>query len=174
MGVARAAHFGLGMRVLGHDPFLERFPAHIRPASIEGIFKECEVISLHVPLTDETRGMVKAGLLGTVKPGALLINACRGEVIAEADLIAALKSGPLGAAALDVFPEEPLPPSHPYYDLPNVLLTPHSAALTGESVIRMGQISCGDIVRVLSGEKPLYGVNMEIWPGFAAAHGHKP
>lgn len=172
MGVANAAHFGFGMRVLGYDPFLKRFYPHVTPASVEQIFRECDVISLHVPLTDETRDMVNAPLLATMKPGALLINACRGEVIVEADLIAALKSGPLGGAALDVFPGEPLPASHPYYDLPNVLLTPHSAALTEESIIRMGEMSCGDIIRVLSGEKPLYGVNMEIWPAFAATYGN--
>ena len=174
MGVANAAHFGFGMRIFGYDPFLKRFPPHITPATVGELFRACDVLSLHVPLTDETRDMVNAALLAGMKPGALLVNACRGEVVVEKDLVDALRSGPLGGAALDVFPEEPLPAAHPYCSLPNVLLTPHSAALTEESILRMGEMSCGDIVRVLAGEKPLYGVNMEIWPDFAGRHGCKP
>lgn len=171
MSVATAAHFGFGMRIMGYDPFCKRFPPHITPASVGEIFRECDCISLHVPLTEDTRGMVNTDLLNTMKPGALLVNACRGEVVVEEDLVTALQTGPLGGAALDVFPEEPLPQNHPYCSLPNVLLTPHSAALTEESILRMGEMSCGDIVRVLSGEKPLHGVNMEAWPAFAAKYG---
>ncbi len=171
LSVAKACAAAFNMRVLGHDPFLSSFPDAVTPATVEQIFSQSDIVTLHVPLTETTREMVDAAMLARMKPGALLINACRGEVVNERDLVAALRSGPLAGAALDVFPEEPLPKEHPYCKIENVILTPHSAALTEESMIRMGGMAADDIVRVLNGERPHHFVNPEVWPAFAARHG---
>lgn len=94
------------------------------------LLAESEVVSLHVPATVETSGMIRAETLALMRPGSFLVNTCRGPVVVLDDLVAALRSGHLAAAGLDVFEPEPLPAPHPLYDLPNVVVTPHTAAGT--------------------------------------------
>jgi D-3-phosphoglycerate dehydrogenase len=91
------------------------------------LFGQADAVSLHVPLTDETRAMVNAALLGRMKPGSILVNTARGAVVDLEDLVAALASGRLDGAALDVLPQEPPPAGHALLSNPRVLLTPHAA-----------------------------------------------
>lgn len=135
----------LGMRCIAYDPFLPLGDGgwgttHAR--NLSGLLAEADVISLHTPLTDETRHMIDAGALSRMKAGAVLINAARGGVIDEDALAAALRRGHLGGAALDVFETEPLTreAGAKFADLPNLLLTPHIAGVTEESSVRVSSL----------------------------------
>jgi len=111
-----------------------------------------DIVSLHCPLTEKTRGMIGAAQFAHMKPGALLINTSRGPVIDEPALIEALKSGQLAGAGLDTFAEEPPDVTNPLFKLPNVIVTPHVAAVTTDAMQRMGTISAGNIISWLRGE----------------------
>jgi D-3-phosphoglycerate dehydrogenase len=133
--VARRAR-AFGMRVLAYDPFLSADAAReigAELAPLETVLREADVISLHVPLTDKTRGMLGETQLALVKPTAVIINAARGGVLDEAVLLRRLTEGTLAGAALDVFDQEPLPGDHPFRKLSNVVLTPHLGASTEEA-----------------------------------------
>jgi len=137
--VARRAK-AFEMRVLAYDPYLSEEAARsmgIELAPLEQVLGEADAISLHVPLTDQTRGILNAERLALLKPGAILVNAARGGLVDEAALIAALKDGRLGGAALDVYEQEPLPADHPFRSLPNVVLTPHLGASTEEAQLNV-------------------------------------
>jgi len=161
--VAAAMHAAFGMRVLGFDPLLRDFPSIITPVPLEQLFAEADIVTLHAPATTETRRMVDAALLARMKPGAVLINAARGELIDEEALLAALQHGPLRAAALDVFEPEPLPEDHPFYGVPNLFLTPHIAGGSEESSRRMSVEAAEETLRILRGIRPLNLVNPEVW-----------
>jgi D-3-phosphoglycerate dehydrogenase / 2-oxoglutarate reductase len=125
-----------GMSVIAADPYLDPEDAGrlgISLVSIDEVITQADVISLHVPLTDETRGLIGAEDLSRMKPNALLVNASRGGVVDEAALAESLNAGHLGGAALDVFEEEPIPSGSPLLDAPRLLLTPHLGASTGEA-----------------------------------------
>jgi D-3-phosphoglycerate dehydrogenase len=136
----RAVAFG--MRVLAYDPFLTE--ARARGLGVElvpdvdGIYAAADFITVHMPVTDQTRGMLNAEAFARMKPGVRIVNCARGEIVAEEDLIAALQSKKVAAAALDVFTVEPLPADHPFRKLPNVVLTPHLGASTGEAQEKCG------------------------------------
>jgi D-3-phosphoglycerate dehydrogenase len=128
------------MRVLAFDPFLSGETARemeVELVPLESLLSQADVLSLHVPLTEKTRGMLGEAELARVKPGAVIINAARGGVLDEAVLIRLLKEGKLAGAALDVFDQEPLPPDHPLRSLPNVVLTPHLGASTEEAQLNV-------------------------------------
>jgi (S)-sulfolactate dehydrogenase len=132
----------LGMEVIAHDPFLaDQDPAWrmVRSVDTETLLASADVISLHVPLTDETRNLIGVGALGRMKSTAVLINTSRGGIVDESALAEALLEGRLGGAALDVFAEEPLgpDPAAVFAGVPNLLLTPHVAGNTRESVDRV-------------------------------------
>lgn len=162
----------LEMQVLGYDPLAAAFPSGVKLATLEEIFQQSQFVSLHVPLTPEAKHMVGQRLISLMRRDAFLINASRGAVVVETDLIKALRDGVLGGAALDVFDEEPLPKGHPYLSLENLVLTPHSAALTEESFERMGTESAQEILRALKGERPINLVNPEVWPAYMAKYGN--
>jgi len=129
---------GLGMSVIAYDAVLEReHPAYaehgVQPAGLDELIASADVISLHVPLVDATRHLFDARRIASMKRGAVLINSARGGIVDEAALAAALKSGALGGAAIDVFGQEPLPASPHFADCPNLLLTPHIAGVSAES-----------------------------------------
>jgi len=137
--VARRAR-AFGMKVLAYDPFLSPEAAAEMGAeltTLEQVLQAADVLSLHVPLTDKTRGMLGAEQLALVKPTAVIINAARGGVLDEAVLLDRLRSGTLAGAALDVFDQEPLPADHPLRALPNVVLTPHLGASTEEAQLNV-------------------------------------
>lgn len=131
-GQARA----FNMRVLVYDPYLTDEQAErlgITRVELDEALGQADFLSFHVPLTDATRGLIGARELSLMKPGAMLVNVARGEVVDEEALFDALAQGHLGGAALDVFAEEPLPDDHPLRTLDNVILTPHLGASTGEA-----------------------------------------
>ncbi|HSE28274.1 MAG TPA: phosphoglycerate dehydrogenase [Gemmatimonadales bacterium] len=133
--VARRAR-AFGMSVVAHDPFLAAERAReleIELVPLDDLLRRSDVVSLHTPLTDQTRGLVGARELGLMRPDAILINAARGGVVDEVALLEALQAGRLGGAALDVYAVEPLPADHPFRSLENVILTPHLGASTEEA-----------------------------------------
>lgn len=135
----------LGMLVIAHDPTLE--PGHpawqeldVRAHTLEAVLVHADVVSLHVPLSEGTRALLNAVALASMKRGAILINTSAGGIVDEQALAAALKSGHLRGAAMDVFDEEPLPPGSPLAHAPNAILTPHIAGITLESNARVSEI----------------------------------
>ncbi|MBT9332133.1 phosphoglycerate dehydrogenase [Paracidobacterium acidisoli] len=137
--VARRAR-GFGMELIGHDPFVSAAIARenaIKLVSVEELFREADYLTLHVGLTPQTTGIINAATLATMKKGVRIVNCARGELIVEADLAEALKSGHVAGAALDVFSEEP-PKNSPFFGLENVILTPHIAGSTAEAQEAVG------------------------------------
>ena len=116
-------------RTLGCDPYLEEdaWPEGVGRATLEEVFSESLVVSLHPPLTEETREFIDRNLLGRMLEGGYLVNTARGGLVVMDDLLWALDEGPLAGAALDVLPQEPPPPDHPLLNNPNVILAPHAA-----------------------------------------------
>jgi len=139
--VAKRA-LAFGMRVVAYDPFLN--DARARALGIEavsdpdGVYREADFITVHMPVTAETRGMLNSDAFARMKPGVRIVNCARGEIINEADLVTALQSNRVGSAALDVFVVEPLAADHPFRTLPNVVLTPHLGASTEEAQEKCG------------------------------------
>ncbi len=149
--VARKAD-ALGMKVIGHDPGLDdaRIAAlGAEPRSFDALLAQSDAITVHVPLLPQTRGLFGAAAFAKCKPGAWLVHAARGGIVVEADLLAALDSGQIGAAALDVFVEEPVPADHPLLRHPNVLATPHIGASTREAQDKVGVQIAHQVVRYL-------------------------
>jgi (S)-sulfolactate dehydrogenase len=144
----------LGMKIIGFDPFLDaddpRWGA-AEKVSLEELLSRADVVSLHVPLSDQTRNLIDEAALNAMKPDAILINAARGGVVDEAALATALKSGHLGGAALDVFDTEPLSKQagEKFSGIANLILTPHIAGVTDESNIRVSQVTVANVLAEL-------------------------
>lgn len=127
---------GLKMKVIGYDPFVTPERAAqlgVELAELDEVIANCDVLTLHVPLTDKTRGLINEASLKTMRKGAIIVNCARGGIIDEPALAAALESGHISAAALDVFAEEPPAPDNPLLRAPNVVYTPHLGASTAEA-----------------------------------------
>ncbi|KGM36043.1 hydroxyacid dehydrogenase [Inquilinus limosus] len=171
-GVARAMQAAFGMRVLGFGRELD--PAgDIEPTPLDRLFAASDAITLHLPATPETRHIVDARLLGSMKPGAVFINASRGELVDSTALAAALREGRIRGAAVDVFDREPPPGDHPLRTAPNAFLTPHVAGLTDDSARRMSVGAAEESLRILRGERPLSLVNPEVWHAFLRRRQHE-
>ena len=127
------------------------------PETLPALLAESDFIVLAAPLTAETEDMINAETLALVKPGAWLINVARGKLVDERALLRALRDGPLGGAVLDTFRDEPLPPMSSFYDLPNVIVTPHTAWSSGRVLDRSVELFCDNLRRYASGE-PLLNV----------------
>lgn len=156
---------GFGMSILVYDPYVDSKlieESGYRPVDFETILKESDIVTIHVPLTKETYHMIGERELKLMKPTALLVNTARGAVIDETALIKALKEGWIAGAALDVFEDEPLKPDNPLLSMDNVVVTPHIAFLTAESVRRMDIMLVEDIERILSGRKPIRIANPKV------------
>ncbi len=143
--VARRARV-FGMDVVGYDPYIpeERFRAlQIRcTEGLDHLLGGADIVTVHTPLSDETRGLIGRPQLGRMKPGAILVNMARGGIVDEPALIAAIESGHLGGAVLDVYPSEPLAADSPLRSLPNVVLTPHIGASTAEAQRNVAVDTC--------------------------------
>jgi D-3-phosphoglycerate dehydrogenase len=155
----------LGMKVLVYDPYLEaelisRYGAEA--VSLDRLLAEADAISIHVPLSPETRNLIGERELALMKSAAFLINASRGGIVDEYALAAALKEGQLGGAALDVLSVEPPPADHPLRQAPNIILTPHLAFYSRESVIELQTKAAEEVARALKGEPPRSPVNPEV------------
>jgi phosphoglycerate dehydrogenase-like enzyme len=127
------------------------------PDTLPELLGESDFIVLAAPLTPATEEMINAETLAMVKPGAWLINVARGRLIDERALLRALRDGPLGGAVLDTFRDEPLPPMSSFYDLPNVIVTPHTAWSSGRVLDRSIELFCDNLRRFSKGE-PLLNV----------------
>ncbi|HWF20186.1 MAG TPA: phosphoglycerate dehydrogenase [Verrucomicrobiae bacterium] len=138
--VARRA-IVFGMRVLAYDPYLTISRANalqVELVELDEIFTRCDFITVHMPMSEETRGMINAAAFAKMKPNARVLNCARGGIINEADLYEAVKSGKIAGAALDVYETEPLPKDFPLRDLPQVIMTPHLGASTEEAQENVG------------------------------------
>ncbi len=166
----RAAAFE--MRVIAYDPLLTADQATEHSARLVGLpelLTRADVITVHVPLVAETRGLIGVGQIEAMKPGAVLLNVARGGLIDEAALAAALRSGHLGGAAVDVFSAEPMTADNPLRDAPNTILTPHLGASTSEAQDRVGVEVAEQLLLALAGVTPPYAINapsiaMEVAP----------
>ncbi len=150
------------MDVLFHDPLVSRdagAAAGARSADLDALLPASDYVSLHIPLTDGTRGLIGAAALARMKPGACLINTSRGALVDETALIAALRSGALAGAGLDVLAAEPPSPENPLLALENVLVTPHIGWYSEESTRFVRVKSSEEVARVLGGSAPLNPVN---------------
>ena len=150
---ARLAN-ALGMDVLAFDPMMAAnhpafFAAGVRCANLDVVVTNADVLSLHVPLVESTRGLLGAARIASMKPGAVLINTARGGIVDELALASALKSGQLGGAAIDVFDTEPLPASPHFVGCPNLLLTPHIGGVTAEANERVSFLIAQKVLEVL-------------------------
>ena len=148
--VAKRA-LAFGMRVVAYDPYLTEDRAKAIGAEfapeLDHVYREADFITVHMPVTPETKNMLNASAFSKMKPGVKIVNCARGEIIAESDLIAALEMNKVGGAALDVFAVEPLPADHPYRKQANLILTPHLGASTEEA-----QEKCGiEVAEVIAG-----------------------
>ena len=151
--VAKRAR-ALGMDVVAYDPFLaDTAPAWsmARRQDLETLLREADVISLHVPLTNDTRNMISTQRLSSMRKDAVLLNAARGGVVDEAALAAALKNGTISGAALDVFDEEPMSAAKGavFKGCPNLILTPHIAGVTHESNVRVSTLIAAKVADAL-------------------------
>ncbi len=160
--LATMAARGLDMRVIGFDPYKHPWPDGIeRAPDVGAMLAEADFVSIHVPLTKETRNLLGQAALARMKPTAVLVNTARGGIVDEAALAVAIRSGRLAGAGLDVVVDEPLRPDHPLAGIPNVILTPHVAGVTEEGMMNMAVTAAEDVLRVLRGERPKYPVNPE-------------
>lgn len=146
---------GLGMRVIAADAMIPAgSPAWrdtgVAPRELDGLLAESDAVTLHVPLTGETRHLIDAARIGRMKPGAVLVNSARGGIVDEAALVAALRAGRLGGAALDVFEHEPVPAGSPLAGVPNLVLTPHVAGVTRESNARVSSMIAEKVAEALT------------------------
>jgi D-3-phosphoglycerate dehydrogenase len=125
-----------GMKVIAYDKYVQSSDAATM-VGLDEVLAKSDFVSLHTPLTDETRGMMNAAAFAKMKKGAYLINTCRGPVVKTDDVVAALKEGKLGGYATDVYDKEP-PEGSPLLSAPHMLLTPHLGASTEENLLRLG------------------------------------
>ncbi len=130
--------------------------------SFDALLQWADIVSLHIPYVPGAGPLLGANEFRKMKPGAVLVNTARGELVDETALCDALRSGQLGGAALDVFSKEPLPPEHPLLRCPNVLLSPHAASHTAEAAYRMAEEAVQSVLDVLAGLTPEHVVNTEV------------
>ncbi|MDR1187702.1 MAG: phosphoglycerate dehydrogenase [Bifidobacteriaceae bacterium] len=149
---------GLGVEILVHDPHVDEV-AHGSPVGIDQLLRESDFVSLHLPAGPETDGSFGAAAFAAMKSTACLINLARGSIVDQPALAAAIREGQIAGAALDVFQTEPPSPDDPLFGLENVLLTPHIASNTVETMERMALHAAQEVDRVLAGDAPSWPVN---------------
>lgn len=151
----RVARIGraFGMKVLAYDPFAKTFPDECESASLDDLLQQADIISLHCPLTGQTRQMINAEKLALFKKGAILVNTARGGLIDDDALLAALNNGTVAWAALDSFPTEPLTAPHIWQHVENVILSPHIGGVSDNSYVKMGTVAASNILNVLESLK---------------------
>lgn len=163
--VATRCRTTLDAKVIAYDPYVEPDGADAEvqwTSDLEVIFERADFVTVHVPHTDGTHHLVNANLIGKMRPGSYLINTSRGAVVDEAALARAVSEGTIAGAGLDVFEKEPPDPKNPLLGLPNVILTPHSAALTKQCVARMAVDAAQGVLAVLEGRRPEYLFNADV------------
>jgi D-3-phosphoglycerate dehydrogenase len=148
----------LGADIIAHDPYLRPGPDLPPLLELETVLSRSDIVSLHLPLTDETRGIIGADALARMRPGSILINTSRGPLVDLDALCTALKEGSIGAAGLDVFDVEPLDAVR-VEGVPNLIVTPHMAYYSEEALAESQRKAATQVIKVLTGERPDYQVN---------------
>jgi phosphoglycerate dehydrogenase-like enzyme len=165
--VAHRARLGLGMNVIACDPFADTADARRQGVTLfdnpDSICAQADVISLHVPLNDQTQNLVDGRMLGLMKTSAFLINTARGASVDTDALVDALRARRIAAAALDVTEPEPLPEGHALFTLENVILTPHIAGAAPETFAKSAVIAAELAIKGLRGERSPHLVNPDAW-----------
>ena len=165
--IGRICHQTFGMRVIAYDPYLtddkkDECHSWVSMVELSELLAKSDFISIHVPLSDQTFDLLGESEFSLMKPDAFLINASRGGVVNEGALVKALQNNKIAGAGLDVFSEEPVPADHPLLELENVILTPHSAALTRECVTRMATEAAECVLDVFAGREPRNVANPQV------------
>jgi D-3-phosphoglycerate dehydrogenase len=169
--VARIAA-GLGMHITTFDPYLaaSAIPAGIdRADTLEALLGVADVVSVHVPLTDDSRGLFGMTAFASMKPGAVFINTARGGLVDHHALLDALERGRIFGAGLDVTDPEPLPAGHPLLERDDVVVTPHIASATATGKARIFRVAIEQAMAVLEGRRPEHLVNPGVWERLASA-----
>jgi D-3-phosphoglycerate dehydrogenase len=148
----------LGADIIAHDPYLEPGPDLPPLLEFDTVLSRSDIVSLHLPLSDETRGIIDRDALGRMRPGSILINTSRGPLVDLDALVDALRDGTIAAAGLDVFDVEPLDASR-VEGVPNLIVTPHMAYYSEEALAESQRKAATQVIKVLTGEKPDYQVN---------------
>lgn len=159
--VARRAH-GLGMKLLGYDPIISPDKArsiNVEPVKLEDLIRHSDFITVHVPLTEQTKGLISTRQFEMMKPDVRIVNCARGGIVDEAALLQALKDGKVAGVALDVFEKEP-PIDSPLLEMDTVIVTPHLGASTEEAQVNVAREVADQVVRALRGEPVPYAVNV--------------
>jgi glyoxylate reductase len=159
--VARRA-LGFGMKIIYSDP-QKTNEINASQVSFEELLIRSDILSLHTPLTPETRGIINKSTLSMMKSSAILINAARGPLVDTAAITEALQCHTIAAVALDVTDPEPLPPTHPLYSLSNCLIVPHIGSATQQTRRKMAELACTNLLAGLSGERLPHCVNPEVY-----------
>ncbi len=148
----------LGARIVAHDPYLQAGPELPPLLELDALLGEADIISLHLPLTDETRGIIGSEALSRMRPGSILVNTSRGPLVDLDALATALRDGQIGAAGLDVFDVEPLDGAR-IEGVPNLIATPHMAYYSEEALAESQRKAATQVIKVLTGQQPDYQVN---------------
>jgi phosphoglycerate dehydrogenase-like enzyme len=162
----RMAAFGqaLGMEVIATDPYVESADVGlVELVDLPELLARSDVLSLHAPLTAETRHRIDAAALALMRPGAVLVNCARGGLVDHDALVTALESGHLGGAGLDCTEPEPLPPDHPLLHRDDVIVTPHVASATDAGRLRMLEMAIEQVTMALDGQRPTHLCNPDVW-----------
>jgi len=161
---------GLGLNVIAYDPAVTTTPGRVRAVSMDELLEQSDFVSLHVPLTSDTRGLIDESVLRRMKPTAFLINTARGGLVDTAALARALRERWIAGAGLDVLPQEPIAADDPLLDLDNVVLTPHVAFYSEESLAELRRRTAQSVVDVLAGRAPEHLANADVLARQAASH----
>ncbi len=153
----------IGMTCVAHDPYMDSSPAGVRPVDLDELMACSDFISVHVPVTGETEGLIDSRRLALMKPTAYIVNLSGARIVDGDGLKAALEDGTIAGAALDVFETQPIAPDHPLLGLDNLILTPHVGGATNETIERHSEMMASDILRFLERESPVNLVNPEAW-----------
>ena len=153
----------IGMECVAYDPYVDAPPPGIRLKNLDETLASSDFISIHAPLTNETEGLIDSRRLALMKPTAYLVNLSDARIVDRGALVDALESGTIAGAALDVFETHPIAPDHPLLRSDNVILTPHVAGATEETIERYSRMMTDDILRFMDGERPLNLVNPDVW-----------
>ncbi len=160
--VATIGKKGFGLDIVAYSQRTEGLPEGVRILALDELVAQSDIIVVCCPMTPQTRGMINAARIALMKPAAVLVNVARGPIVDDEALIAALRQGRIAGAALDVFATQPLSPDHPYLGFDNVIVTPHMAGITEESMMRMGVGAAEETARILSGGLPVNLRNPEV------------
>jgi len=160
--IFRIAKYGFGLEIVANSRSPKSLPDGVRFLSVDDLVSAADIVVLCCPLTPETTGLLSRERIARMKPGAILVNVSRGPVVDDSALMEALEMGRIGGAALDVFSTQPLPLEHPYFRLDNVIVTPHLAGITEESMMRMGTGAAAEAIRILKGGLPVNLRNPEV------------